>query len=115
MPILKLNLSKKDQIIKCKIPMASFGDFIKIEREKKSWTQTDFGAKIGINSSVNKLSSIAELFWIDISKVKELYYNDKFAREVYKNDCPETVFSVAEETVKYLKTKSSLTKEVVFV
>ena len=97
MPILKLNLSKKDQIIKCKMPMASFGDLIKIERERKSWTRTDFGAKIGINSSAisriengtkqlsaNNLSNISELFGIDISKVKELYYSDKFAREVYK-------------------------------
>lgn len=110
------------------MPMASFGDFIKQERENHSWTQTDFGAKIGINSSAisriehgtkqlsaNKLPRIAELFGLDISKVKELYYSDKFAREVYKNDCPETVFSVAEETVKYLKTKRSSTKQVAFV
>ncbi|WP_091213729.1 helix-turn-helix domain-containing protein [Mucilaginibacter gossypiicola] len=108
--------------------MASFGDFIKQERENHSWTQTDFGAKIGINSSAisriehgtkqlsaNKLPRIAELFGLDISKVKELYYSDKFAREVYKNDCPETVFSVAEETVKYLKTKRSSTKQVAVV
>ena len=108
--------------------MATFGDFIKTEREKKSWTQTDFGAKIGINSSAisriehgtkqlstSKLPRIAELFELDINKVKELYYGDKFAREVYKNDCPETVFSVAKETVKYLRTKRSPTKQVVFV
>ena len=31
--------------------MASFGHYIKTEREKREWTQTDFGAKIGINSS----------------------------------------------------------------
>ena len=31
--------------------MASFGHFIKLEREKREWTQTEFGAKVGINSS----------------------------------------------------------------
>ena len=31
--------------------MESFGDFIKIEREKQKWTQTDFGAKIEVNWS----------------------------------------------------------------
>ena len=100
--------------------MASFGEFIKQEREKNSWTQTDFGAKVGINSSAvsriehgtkqlsaNKLTVLAKLFDIDLSKIKELYFGDKFAREVYKNDCPETVFIVAEETVKYLKTKNA--------
>lgn len=100
--------------------MASFGDFIKQEREKNSWTQTDFGAKIGINSSAvsriehgtkqlssNKLAVLAKLFNLDISEVKVLYYGDKIAREVYKNDCPESVFIVAEETVKYLKIKNT--------
>ena len=99
--------------------MASFGDFIKQERERNFWTQTDFGAKVGINSSAvsriehgtkqlspNKLNVVAKLFNIDISKIKVLYFGEKIAREVYKNDCPESVFIVAEETVKYLKIKN---------
>jgi transcriptional regulator with XRE-family HTH domain len=100
--------------------MASFGDFIKQEREKNGWTQTDFGAKIGINSSAvsriehnakqlsaSKLISLSKLFNIDLSRIKVLYFGDKFAREVFKNDCPETVFDVAGEVVKYLKNKNS--------
>lgn len=96
--------------------MASFGEFIKKEREKQGWTQTDLGAKLGINSgaiskiehgkkliSSNKLSMLAELFSIELTKIKELYFGDKIAREIYKNDCPETVFAVAEANVRYLK------------
>jgi len=96
--------------------MASFGEFIRKERENRGWTQTDLGAKLGINSgaiskiehgrkiiSSNKLDTLAEIFSIEITKIKELYFGDKIAREVYKNDCPETVFIVAEATVKYLK------------
>lgn len=107
--------------------MASFGDFIKQEREKNSWTQTDFGAKIGINSSAvsriehgtkqitaNKLALLATLFNVDIAKIKELYFGDKFAREVYKYDCPETVFTVAEAEVKYLKTKNAKQTKITF-
>ena len=107
--------------------MASFGDFIKQEREKNFWTQTDFGAKVGINSSAvsriehgtkqlsaNKLNVLAKLFNLDISKIKELYFGDKFAREVYQNDCPETVFAVAEETVKYLKAKNTKQSKIKF-
>jgi transcriptional regulator with XRE-family HTH domain len=107
--------------------MASFGDFIKQEREKKSWTQTDFGAKLGINSSAisriehgvkqlsaTKLPVIAKLFDVDIAKIKELYFGDKFAKEVYKYDCPETVFVVAEEAVKYLKTKNTKQTKITF-
>ena len=100
--------------------MTSFGDFIKTEREKLGWTQTDLGAKIGINSgaiskiehgrkqlSVAKLSNLAKLFAIDLARMKELYFGDKIAREVYKNDCPETVFLVAQANVKYLKSKNA--------
>ena len=100
--------------------MATFGKFIKQEREKNAWTQTDFGAKIGINSSAvsriehgtkqlstNKLIVLSKLFNIDLSHIKELYFGDKIAREVLKYDCPETVFAVAEANVKYLKNKNA--------
>ena len=92
--------------------MASFGHFIKQEREKRIWTQTEFGAKIGINSSAisriehgtkqlspKKLIITAKIFGADLNKIKELYYSDKFAKEIYKNGCPETVFVVAEQAV----------------
>ena len=36
--------------------MTSFGEFIKLEREKKGWTQTDLGAKLSIN--MTKISRI---------------------------------------------------------
>lgn len=100
--------------------MTTFGDFIKQEREKKGWTQTDLGAKVGINSSAisriennskqlspAKLSTLSKLFGISIKKLKEIYYGDKFAKEAYKNDCPESAFIVAEATVKYLKNKNA--------
>ena len=98
------------------ILMSCFGQFIKTEREKKHWTQTEFGAKIGINSSaisriengtqkfsVSKLKSLAEVFNIDLQKVKDLFFADKFAREAYNNMCSDSVFTVAEETTRYLK------------
>lgn len=107
--------------------MASFGDFIKTEREKKGWTQTDFGAKIGINSSAvsriehgtkqissNKLTELSNLFSIELAKVKELYFGDKFAREVYKYDCPSSVFTVAEEEVRYLRNKNAKQSQINF-
>lgn len=108
--------------------MTSFGDFVKQQREGQGWTQTDFGAKIGINSSAvsrvehgskqlsaNKLNLLAQLFDLELGKVKELYYSDKFAKEVYKNNCPETVFAVAEEAVKYLKNKNVKQSKIDFV
>lgn len=100
--------------------MASFGQFIKAEREKKRWTQTEFGAKVGINAfaiskiengtqkfNKNKLKDLAELFEIDFQKMTDLFYADKFASEAYKNHCSDNVFSVAEDNVKYLKSTNT--------
>ncbi|WP_318312572.1 helix-turn-helix domain-containing protein [Flagellimonas crocea] len=100
--------------------MTSFGNFIKKERELRDWTQTDFGAKIGVNSSAvsriengaqtfskNKLELLANIFDIDKQKIIDLYFADKFAREANKYRCSETIFSVAEETSNYLKIKKS--------
>ena len=100
--------------------MASFGQFIKTEREKHSWTQTEFGAKVGINAfaiskiengtqkfNKNKLKELSELFDIDLKKVRDLFYADKFATEAYKNHCSDNVFIVAEHNVKYLKSTNA--------
>ena len=100
--------------------MASFGYFIKLEREKKDWTQTEFGAKIGINSSAisriengtqkfskSKLQKLSELLEIDFQKINDLFFADKFAREANKYKCSDSVFSVAEDTSAYLKNANS--------
>jgi transcriptional regulator with XRE-family HTH domain len=100
--------------------MASFGQFIKTEREKQGWTQTEFGAMIGINSSAiskiengtkpfskDKLSKLSELFSVDFGVVRDLFFGDKFAREACKYKCSENVFIVAEDAVQYLINKNS--------
>ncbi|MBT3801233.1 MAG: helix-turn-helix transcriptional regulator, partial [Bacteroidetes bacterium] len=88
----------------------------KKEREKRGWTQTDLGAKLGINMTKisriennkdlftrSKLEKLAELFDTDITLMKELFFGDKFAKEAYINGCSEKTFIVAENTVKYLQ------------
>ena len=97
--------------------MTSFGDFIKQEREKRGWTQTDLGAKLGINMTKisriennkdlftqSKLEVLAELFEKDIIQIKELFFGDKFAKEAYKNGCSDNTFVVAEKAVQYFRT-----------
>ena len=100
--------------------MTSFGDFIKKEREMREWTQTDFGAKVGVNSSAvsriengtqafskNKLKLLAKLFNTDEQRIIDLYFADKFAREANQYKCSESIFTVAEETSNYLKIKEA--------
>jgi len=107
--------------------MASFGHFIREEREKHGWTQTEFGAKIGINAfaiskiengsqnfSKTKLKELAELFEMQFQKLNDLFYADKFAVEAYKNNCTDNVFVVAGDNVKYLKSTNTKQAKISF-
>lgn len=100
--------------------MGSFGNFIKTEREKRDWTQIEFGEKIGINSSaisriengnqkfsITKLKKLASVFRIEFETVNDLFFADKFAKEAFKYKCTENVFSVAENTAKYIRNKNT--------
>lgn len=100
--------------------MTTFGIFIKNQREKNGWTQTEFGAKIGINSSAvsrienetkqlssKKLQTLSDVFSVHISEIFKLYFAHKFAKEMIEYNCPESTLIVAEKAVKYIKSKSS--------
>ncbi len=116
-----VNLSKIDQTnIRKTFNMKSFGKFVKSEREKRDWTQTEFGAKIGINSSaisriengsknfsVSKLKLLSDILGIDQQQINDLFFADKFAREANKYRCSDNVFAVAEGTSLYLKNMNS--------
>lgn len=100
--------------------MESFGKFIKTEREKKGWSQTEFGALIKINTpaisgiendrkkfSISKLELLAELFEMDCQTVKDLYFAEKFAKEAYQYNCSEKVHALAEDQSKYIRNKNT--------
>jgi len=96
--------------------MTSFGHYIKTERERREWTQTELGIKIAINTSAicrienesqkfskTKLRKLAELFQTDLQTVTDLFFADKFVKEAMKYKCSESIFSVAEDTANYYR------------
>jgi transcriptional regulator with XRE-family HTH domain len=96
--------------------MTSFGHYIKTEREKREWTQTELGTKIGINTSAicriengsqkfskSKLNKLAELIKTDLQTVTDLFFADKFVKEAMKYKCSDSIFSVAEDTANYYR------------
>jgi transcriptional regulator with XRE-family HTH domain len=100
--------------------MVGFGQFIKNEREKLEWTQTEFGNQIGINTSaicriengtqkfsISKLAKLSEILKIDNQKINDLFFADKFAKEAFKYKCSESVFSVAEDNATYLRNNNT--------
>lgn len=100
--------------------MASFGKFIKDNREKNGWSQTEFGALLKINAPLisriendkkmlapGKIKLLADIFKMKFDEVKDLYFADKFAKEAFENKCSDKVFTVAESETVYLKQTNS--------
>lgn len=107
--------------------MSTFGQFLRTEREKRNWTQFEFGEKIGLNTSAisrienesqrfsrSKLKALSDLFQIKEQVIKDLYFADKFAREAFQYSCSESIFSVAEQNVKYIKQKKETQSQIEF-
>lgn len=98
--------------------MATFGEFLRKEREKKEMNQSDFGQEIGIiMTDISKiengrkkypfqnLQKLANFIGQELDVLKTLYVADILVEEVHKYKCSDNVFSVAEEQSKYLKNK----------
>lgn len=99
--------------------MATFGEFLRKERERKELNQSDFGQQIGIiMTDISKiengrkkfpfqnLEKLSKFISVDINELKTLFVADILVEEVHKYKCSDNVFSVAEEQSKYLKNKN---------
>lgn len=99
--------------------MATFREFLRAERKKRGLNQSEFGQPLGIimtdiskiengrkNFPFASLEALSELLEIDYSKLKNLYVADKLVEEVHKYKCSDTVFTVAENQSKYLRSKN---------
>jgi transcriptional regulator with XRE-family HTH domain len=100
--------------------MESFGQYIRSLRTSEGFTLTELGAKLKIDSAgLSKIETgrkkmkpetlplLAEVFNLELDKLKEQFYGEEIAIKLYKYDCPETVLIVAEEKVRYLKQRSA--------
>jgi transcriptional regulator with XRE-family HTH domain len=99
--------------------MATFGEFLRKEREKKEMNQSDFGQEIGIiMTDISKiengrkkypfqnLQKLADFINKELNEIKKLYVADIIVDEVHKYKCSDDVFSLAEEQSKYIKNKN---------
>lgn len=99
--------------------MATFGEFLRGERNKKGLNQSEFGQSFGIiMTEISKietgkkkfpfasLEALAEFLGKDYLELKNLYVADKLVEEAHKYNCSDAVFAVAENQSKYLKNKN---------
>ena len=98
----------------------SFGEYIRQLRTAKGLTLTQLGAKLGIDSAnlskiengirgfdEKRLLKLSFVFNLDIENLKTEFFSELFAKKIYENKCSVETLHVAEEKLKYLKSKNS--------
>ncbi len=106
--------------------MATFGEFLREERNKMGLNQSEFGYSLNIimtdiskienghkSFPFDNLKALAKLIGRDYLEIKNLYVADRLVEEVRKYKCSDEVFSVAEtqsRNMRYKKAKQSKIK-----
>ncbi len=99
--------------------MATFGEFLRAERQKRGLNQSEFGQHFSIimteiskietgkkNFPFTSLEALSKFLGKDYLELKNLYVADKLVEEAHKYKCSDDVFSVAEDQSKYLRNKN---------
>lgn len=102
----------------------SIGEYIHNLRKERGFTLTQLGALLSIDSgALSKiengkknidpkcLSKIAEVFSLNLDELKDEFLSEKFAYEIISNARDENVLKLAEEKIKYLRSKNSKQSE----
>jgi transcriptional regulator with XRE-family HTH domain len=117
--IINLPLKCQDKFSQ-EIKMSTFGEFLRKQRESRDLTQDTFAKTLDLPytdvSKIErgkkkfpfaKLDALAEFYELEFFKVKELYVADILVEQAHKYQCSESVFAVAEEQAKYVRSKSA--------
>ncbi len=94
----------------------TFGEYIKKLRTENGMTLTQLGAKLDMDSAnlskiennkrefdEKRLGQLASIFNLNINKLKDELFSERFAKKIYSNCCSEKALVLAEEKVKYFK------------
>lgn len=100
----------------------TFGEYIKRLRSGHGLTLTQLAAKLDLDSAnlskiennkrefdERRLTLLAEVFNLDLAKLRTEFFSDLIAKKIYSNNCDEETLALAEEKVAYLKSKNPLT------
>lgn len=100
----------------------TFGEYIKRLRTENELTLTQLAAKLTLDSAnlskiennkrefdEKRLRLLADIFKLDLSKLRTEFFSDIIAKKIYENNCDNETLILAEQKVKYLKSKNLLT------
>jgi|TARA_R100000935_G_scaffold21876_4_gene40466 transcriptional regulator with XRE-family HTH domain len=99
----------------------AIGEYLRELRKAEGFTLTQMGAKLGMDSGAlskvengkklldaSYLPAIADTFNLDLDVLKTEFFAEKIAYELIENSCNDDTLKLAEEKIKYIKTKSAI-------
>lgn len=97
----------------------SFGEFVRKLRTEKQLTLTQLAAQLDMDSAnlskvetgkrdfdEKRLDKLANVFNLDLEKLKMEYFSDFIAKKIYKIDNSKDTLILAEEKVNFLRIKN---------
>lgn len=96
----------------------TFGEYIRRLRNESGLTLTQLAAKLDLDSAnlskienskrdfdEKRLILLANTFNLNFNQLKTEFFSDIIAKKIYENNCNSNTLVLAEQKVKYLKTK----------
>ena len=96
----------------------TFGEYIRRLRNQNRLTLTQLAAKLDLDSAnlskiengkrdfdEKRLILLANTFNLNLNQLKAEFFSDIIDKKIYENNCNSNTLVLAEQKVKYLKTK----------
>ncbi|WP_162179444.1 helix-turn-helix domain-containing protein [Polaribacter sp. Hel1_85] len=95
----------------------TFGEYIRLLRNKNELTLTQLAAKLNLDSAnlskiengkrefdEKRLPILAEIFKINLMELQNEYVTDQIGKHIYETNCTKQLLEVAEEKAEYRRT-----------
>lgn len=104
-----------------------FGEYIRELRTNNHLTLTQLAARLELDSAnlskiengkrdfdERRLEKLADVFDLDIEKLKVEYFGDQFAKKMFKYNCLPEALNVAKEKINYMRNMNVKQTEIEF-
>ena len=95
----------------------TFGEYIRLLRNKNELTLTQLAAKLNLDSAnlskiengkrdfdEKRLPKLAKIFKLDLTELRNEYVTDQIGKQIYETNCTKQLLKVAEEKAEYRRT-----------
>jgi HTH-type transcriptional regulator, competence development regulator len=105
----------------------TFGEYVKKLRKEHELTLTQLAAQLDLDSANlskiengirefdgKRLNKLANVFQLDLDKLKTEFYSDFIAKKLYETNCNNETLILAEKKIEYLKQRNSTQAKIKF-